>query len=70
MDYKLIALNKKPKSKYRRKSKYDVILDEFLNNKADLVEFIGTGKNIYYLRSQINKLIVQRNLQINVSVIN
>ena len=80
MDYLFIAMNElnfnltpiteKPSRRYRKGSKYDPILDAFVAGEANLVEVSIAGKEANYLRTQLNKRVDARNLNVKVSVIN
>jgi hypothetical protein len=68
----LKPVTKKPSRKYRKGSKYDPILDSFLNGENVLVEVAVSNKDANYLRTQLNKRIEARDLQakVKVSVVN
>ena len=70
--YNLEAVDKKPTRKYRKGSKYDPILDSFLESAHKLVKVEVENKDANYLRTQLNKRIEARDLQakIKVSVVN
>jgi hypothetical protein len=70
--FKLVDVEKKPSRKYRKGSKYDPIIDRFLNGKSALVKVEVTGKDANYLRTQLKKRIDARDLnsKIEVSVVN
>ena len=70
--FKLVDVEKKPSRKYRKGSKYDPIIDRFLNGKSGLVKVEVTGKDANYLRTQLKKRIDARDLnsKIEVSVVN
>jgi len=72
MKFDLKPVTKKPSRKYRKGSKYDPILDSFLNSENGLVEVAVSGKDANYLRTQLNKRIESRDLQakVKVSVVN
>lgn len=71
VDYTLIPVKSKPSRKYRKGSKYDPILDAFIEGEANLVQVSIVDKDANYLRLQLNKRIEDRNLgNIKVSVIN
>ncbi len=72
MKFDLKPVTKKPSRKYRKGSKYDPILDSFLNSENGLVEVAVSGKDANYLRTQLNKRIESRVLQakVKVSVVN
>ncbi len=72
MKFNLKPVTKKPSRRYRKGSKYDPILDSFLNGESDLVEVAVSSKDANYLRTQLNKRIESRDLQakVKVSVVN
>lgn len=62
---------KKPSRRYRKGSKYDPILDTFLERAAKLVEVSIEDKDANYMRTQLNKRIEARGWNnVKVSVIN
>lgn len=61
----------KPSRRYRKGSKYDPILDRFMERVARLVEVYVEGKDANYMRMQLNKRIEAKALAgLKVSVIN
>lgn len=61
----------KPSRRYRKGSKYDPILDRFMERAARLVEVYVEGKDANYMRMQLNKRIEAKALVgLKVSVIN
>ena len=68
----LKPVSKKPSRKYRKGSKYDPILDSFLNGEYDLVKVEVSNKDANYLRTQLNKRIEARDFQnkVKISVVN
>ncbi|MBD3206905.1 hypothetical protein GF319_11270 [Candidatus Bathyarchaeota archaeon] len=70
--FELKPVDKKPSRKYRKGSKYDPILDAFLESDEDLVEVQVEDKDANYLRTQLKKRIDARELgdQVDVSVAN
>lgn len=70
--FDLKPVTKKPSRKYRKGSKYDPILDSFLNGEHDLVKVEVANKDANYLRTQLNKRIEARDMlnQVKVSVVN
>ena len=70
--YNLSPVDKKPTRKYRKGSKYDPILDSFLEGTHKLVKVEVENKDANYLRTQLNKRIEARELepQVKVSVVN
>jgi len=68
--FDLSPVEKKPNRKYRKGSKYDPIIDKFLNGKDKLVTVEVAGKDGNYVRTQLKKRIDARELDIDVSVVN
>ena len=70
--FDLKPVSKKPSRKYRKGSKYDPIIDSFLESEHDLVKVEVSGKDANYLRTQLKKRIDARDLQsdVEVSVVN
>jgi len=70
--FQLKPVEKKPTKKYRKRSKYDPIIDEFLGMGTGIVEVSVEGVEPNYLRTQLNKRIEARDLKnrVKVSVIN
>ena len=70
--FDLKPVEKKPSRKYRKGSKYDPIIDSFLESEHDLVKVEVSGKDANYLRTQLKKRIDARDLQskMEVSVVN
>lgn len=72
LGFDLKPVTKKPTRKYRKGSKYDPIIDQFMKADNKLVKVEIPGKEGNYLRTQLNKRIQAKNLtkKIDVSVIN
>jgi hypothetical protein len=70
--FDLQPVNKKPSRKYRKGSKYDPILDSFLDGEHALVKVEVENKDANYLRTQLNKRIEARDItdKVKVSVVN
>lgn len=68
--FDLKPVEEKPSRQYRKGSKYDPILDAFMEGEANLVEVSMEGKDASYLRIQLNKRIEARELGAKVSVVN
>ena len=69
--FDLKPISEKPYRRYRKGSKYDPILDSFMEGKADLVEVSIKGKEANYVRTQLDKRIGARTLEgVKASVIN
>jgi len=68
----LNPVEEKPSRKYHRRSKYDPILDDFLEMDEDLVKVEVEDKEANYLRSQLKKRIDVRELEdeVDASVVN
>lgn len=72
LKYTLKPVESKPRRGYRRGSKYDPIIDAFLESEEDIVEVEVEGKDPNYVRMQLNKRIEVRELRdkVRTSVIN
>ena len=68
--FELKPVEEKPSRRYRKGSKYDPILDAFLEGVEDLVKVTVKGKDANYLRTQLKKRIEARNLKVKPSVVN
>ena len=69
--FNLTPIEEKPTRRYRKGSKYDPVLDRFMDRAAKLVEVSMEGKDANYLRTQLNKRIEAKRLDgIKVSVVN
>lgn len=69
--FELKPVEKKPSRKYRKGSKYDPILDAFMEGTDALVTVEVPDKDANYLRTQLNKRIEARELRdVKVSVVN
>lgn len=70
--FKFTTVKEKPSRKYRKGSKYDGIIDAFLESKNNLVSINVEGKDANYIRTQLKKRIESRKLEnkIKVSVTN
>ena len=70
--FDLQPVNKKPSRKYRKGSKYDPILDSFIDGEHALVKVEVENKDANYLRTQLNKRIEARDItdKVKVSVVN
>jgi hypothetical protein len=69
VSFNLTPVTEKPSRRYRKGSKYDPILDAFMEGEARLVEVSLPGKEANYLRTLLNKRIEARNLRVKVSVV-
>jgi len=63
MNFDLNPVEEKPSRKFRKRSKYDPILDQFLEGTDKLVEVTVEGRDANYLRMQLNKRIEARNME-------
>jgi len=72
VDFKLKAIEEKQSRTYRKGSKYDPILDEFLEMDEDLVKVVVEEKEANYLRSQLKKRIDRRGMEdkVDAAVVN
>jgi hypothetical protein len=72
IEFELEPVEKKSRRRYRKGSKYDPIIDSFLNGQHNLVKVEAAGKDANYLRLQLKKRIDAKDLsnKIEVSVIN
>jgi len=61
--FNLKPVKKKPSRRYRKGSKYDPIVEAFIEGADNLVEVTVAGKDANYLRTQLNKRIEARDLQ-------
>jgi hypothetical protein len=71
VSFNLQPVSEKPSRRYRKGSKYDPILDAFLESPDGLVKVEVPEKDANYLRTQLNKRIDARKLSgVKVSVVN
>ncbi|MBD3206599.1 hypothetical protein GF319_09700 [Candidatus Bathyarchaeota archaeon] len=63
IEFELKPVGEKPSRSYRKGSKYDPILDEFLEGDEDLVMVKVEEKEANYLRTQLKKRIDVRELE-------
>ena len=68
LNFELEPVEKKPRRRYRKGSKYDPIIDSFLNGQHNLVKVKAVGKDANYLRLQLKKRIDARDLSDKVEV--
>ena len=68
--FDLKPVKKKPSRRYRKGSKYDPILDAFVKGTDTLVEVSVEGRDANYLRTQLNKRIEAKGLNLKTSVVN
>ena len=71
IDFTITPVEEKEIRGYRKGSKYDPILDQFIESKQSLVHVAVVGKVPNYVRTQLNKRIESRKLTgVVVSVVN
>lgn len=71
MEFNLTPVDEKPSRRYRKGSKYDPIIDTFMDGEETLVVVAAENKDANYLRTQLKKRIEARNVSgVKVSVIN
>jgi hypothetical protein len=72
IQFTLDEVDKIPSRRYRKGSKYDAVLDQFIESKTKLVKVEIPGKEANYIRTQIAKRLVAREdiKNIKTSVIN
>ncbi len=72
MKFDLSPVEKKPNRKYRKGSKYDPIIDKFLEGMNSLVSVEIKDRDANYVRTQLKKRIDARGLsdKVDISVVN
>ncbi len=72
ISFNLEEVVEKPDRKYRKGSKYDKVLDSFLDSNAALARVDVTGRNGNYIRTQLKRRIdyLDYTGKITVSVVN
>jgi hypothetical protein len=71
LKFELTPVDEKPSRRYRKGSKYDPIIDAFIEGNEDLVMVAAEGKDANYLRTQLKKRVEARKLEgVRVSVVN
>jgi len=70
--FDLSPVKEKPSRKYRKGSKYDPVIDKFIEGKSSLVSVESMEKDANYVRTQLKKRIDARGLgdKVEVSVVN
>jgi isocitrate dehydrogenase kinase/phosphatase len=70
--FDLSPVEKKPNRKYRKGSKYDPIIDKFLEGMNSLVSVEIKDRDANYVRTQLKKRIDARGLsdKVDISVVN
>lgn len=63
LKFELKPVEEKPRRKFIKKSKYDPIIDQFIESNKALVTVDVEGKNANYVRSKLDKRIELRGLQ-------
>jgi hypothetical protein len=61
MRFELKPVDERPKRRFKRRSKYDPIIDRFLTEKHDLVRV--EDKDAGYMRINLNRLIIARGMK-------
>jgi hypothetical protein len=67
--FDLYPVEKKPSRKHNKGSKYDPVIDKFLEGKDRLVTVEVAGREANYVRIQLKKRIDARELKIGISVV-
>ena len=72
MRFELKPVAEKPKRRFRKGSKYDPILDRFIEGEHDLVEVEVKNRNASYIRINLANRIKKRGLEdrVEASVVN
>jgi len=71
VSFNLTPVTEKPSRRHRKGSKYDPILDAFMERTEGLVTVEVPEKDANYLRTQLNKRIEARRMRgVKVSVVN
>ena len=72
IEFTLKPVSEKPKRRYRKGSKYDVVIDAFQKARNKMVAVSIGDKDANYMRTQLNKRIEALSLtkKIQVSVVN
>ncbi|KON29334.1 hypothetical protein AC482_06805 [miscellaneous Crenarchaeota group-15 archaeon DG-45] len=70
--FELKPVKEIPKRRYRKRSKYDPIIDSFMGGTESLVQLTAEERDASYLRTQLNKRIEAMGLggRVRVSVVN
>ena len=70
--FELTPVDERPKRRFKRRSKYDPIIEGFLSGSHDLVRVDVEDKDASYLRLQLVKIIESRGLVgvVEASVVN
>jgi hypothetical protein len=70
VSFDLSPVEKKPRRKYRKGSKYDPVIDRFLEGEDKLVSVNVAGREANYVRAQLKNRIDARGLKVAASVVN
>jgi len=70
IEFDMKPVEKKPSRRYRKGSKYDGILEAFVEGTDNLVEVTVEGRDGNYLRTQLNKRIEVKGVKVKTSVVN
>ena len=71
VSFNLQPVTEKPSRRFRKGSKYDPIIDAFLEGENNLVIVSAEDKDANYLRTQLTKRVDARNLEtVKISVVN
>lgn len=71
IEFELKAVKEKPSRKYRKGSKYDAVLDAFMEGAGKVSKVTIDGKDGNYIRTQLTKRIDSRELMaVATSVVN
>jgi len=71
VEFNLTPVEEKPSRRYRKVSKYDPVIDAFMEGEDTLVVVAVENKDANYLRTLLNKRIDARKLRgVKVSVVN
>ena len=68
--FELKPVERIPAKTFKKRSKYDPILDSFLEHGMNIARLDVEGRDPNYIRTQLKKRIDRRGLPIKVSVIN
>jgi hypothetical protein len=63
MRFELKPVDERPKRRFKRGSKYDPIIDQFLMEDHDLVRVEVKDKDVGYMRINLNRLIISRGMK-------
>jgi hypothetical protein len=61
--FELKPVDERPKRGFKRRSKYDPIIDRFLTENHDLVRVEVKDKDAGYMRINLNRLIISRGMK-------